>query len=189
MNVNNLCRRRHDLSNILKLQAAFLYSIYHQGAGKTSLFHMQTHTETPTTTHVHRHNNYTCVTDVYLQTQPPTLGGCSADNHSDVLRLSCMSHVTLCIMPGILLRDKPQQWADNHDQTQHTLTTLTHCKLSEINISLQTFKASSKCPLIECSHLPYPIYRWTTVRGDYLTGVPSRPNVAMFNIDLPVACR
>ena len=32
--------RRHNLSNILK-QAAFLYSIYHQQAGKTSLFHMR----------------------------------------------------------------------------------------------------------------------------------------------------
>ena len=33
--------RRHNLSNILKLEAAFLYSIYHQQAGKTSLFHMR----------------------------------------------------------------------------------------------------------------------------------------------------
>ena len=32
---------RHDLSNILKLQATFLYSIYHQRAGKTNLFHMR----------------------------------------------------------------------------------------------------------------------------------------------------
>ena len=31
---------RHGLSNILKLQAMFLYSIYHQRAGKTNLFHM-----------------------------------------------------------------------------------------------------------------------------------------------------
>ena len=29
----------HGLSNILKLQATFLYSIYHQRAGKTNLFH------------------------------------------------------------------------------------------------------------------------------------------------------
>ena len=36
---NQRCRR-HDLSNILKLQAAFLYSIYHQRVCKTSLFHM-----------------------------------------------------------------------------------------------------------------------------------------------------
>ena len=28
-------------SNILKLQATFLYSIYHQRAGKTNLFHMR----------------------------------------------------------------------------------------------------------------------------------------------------
>ena len=41
MNVNNLHCQRHDLSNILKLQAAFLYSIYYQRAGKTSLFHMR----------------------------------------------------------------------------------------------------------------------------------------------------
>ena len=34
-------RGRHSLSNILKLQAAFLYSIYHQQAGKTNLFHMR----------------------------------------------------------------------------------------------------------------------------------------------------
>ena len=42
-NVNNLRRRRHDLSNILKWQAAFLYSPYHQRAGKSqaSLFHMR----------------------------------------------------------------------------------------------------------------------------------------------------
>ena len=33
--------RRHNLSNILKLQATFLYSIYHQRAGKTSLFHVR----------------------------------------------------------------------------------------------------------------------------------------------------
>ena len=39
-NVNNVCCQKHDLSNILKLQVAFLYSIYHQRAGKTSLFHM-----------------------------------------------------------------------------------------------------------------------------------------------------
>ena len=33
---------RHSLSNILKLvQAMFLYSIYHQRAGKTILFHMR----------------------------------------------------------------------------------------------------------------------------------------------------
>ena len=31
----------HGLSNILKLQATFLYSIYHQRAGKTNLFHMR----------------------------------------------------------------------------------------------------------------------------------------------------
>ena len=31
---------RHGLSNILKLQATFLYSIYHL-AGKTNLFHMR----------------------------------------------------------------------------------------------------------------------------------------------------
>ena len=31
---------RHGLSNILKLQATFLYSFYHQRAGKTNLFHM-----------------------------------------------------------------------------------------------------------------------------------------------------
>ena len=31
----------HGLSNILKLQAMFLYSIYHQRAGKTNLFHMR----------------------------------------------------------------------------------------------------------------------------------------------------
>ena len=30
---------RHGLSNILKLQVTFLYSIYHQRAGKTNLFH------------------------------------------------------------------------------------------------------------------------------------------------------
>ena len=30
---------RHGLSNILKLQATFLYSIYHHRAGKTNLFH------------------------------------------------------------------------------------------------------------------------------------------------------
>ena len=30
---------RHNLSDILKLQPAFLYSIYHQRAGETSLFH------------------------------------------------------------------------------------------------------------------------------------------------------
>ena len=29
------------LSNILKLQATFLYSIYHKQAGKTNLFHMR----------------------------------------------------------------------------------------------------------------------------------------------------
>ena len=40
-NVNNLCCRRHNLSNILKVQAAFLYSIYHQRAGKANLFHMR----------------------------------------------------------------------------------------------------------------------------------------------------
>ena len=39
--VNNLCWRRYDLSNILKLQAALLYSIYQQRAGKISLFHMR----------------------------------------------------------------------------------------------------------------------------------------------------
>ena len=33
--------RRHGLSNILKLQAKFLYSIYHQRADKTNLFHMR----------------------------------------------------------------------------------------------------------------------------------------------------
>ena len=32
---------RHGLSNILKLQATFLYSIYHQRVGKTNLFHMR----------------------------------------------------------------------------------------------------------------------------------------------------
>ena len=32
---------RHGLSNILKLQATFSYSIYHQRAGKTNLFHMR----------------------------------------------------------------------------------------------------------------------------------------------------
>ena len=32
---------RHALSNILKLQATFLYSMYHQWAGKTNLFHMR----------------------------------------------------------------------------------------------------------------------------------------------------
>ena len=32
---------RHGLSNILKLQATFLYSFYHQRAGKTNLFHMR----------------------------------------------------------------------------------------------------------------------------------------------------
>ena len=32
---------RYGLSNILKLQATFLYSIYHQRAGKTNLFHMR----------------------------------------------------------------------------------------------------------------------------------------------------
>ena len=32
---------RHDLWNILKLQVAFLYAIYHQRAGKTNLFHMR----------------------------------------------------------------------------------------------------------------------------------------------------
>ena len=31
----------HGLSNILKLQATFLHSIYHQRAGKTNLFHMR----------------------------------------------------------------------------------------------------------------------------------------------------
>ena len=31
----------HGLSNILKLQATFLYSIYHQRAGKTNFFHMR----------------------------------------------------------------------------------------------------------------------------------------------------
>ena len=31
---------RHSLLNILKLQATFLYSIYHQRAGKTNLFHI-----------------------------------------------------------------------------------------------------------------------------------------------------
>ena len=31
------------LSNILKLQATFLYSIYHQQAGKTNLFHSRFH--------------------------------------------------------------------------------------------------------------------------------------------------
>ena len=31
----------HSLSNILKLQATFLYSIYHQRAGKTNLCHMR----------------------------------------------------------------------------------------------------------------------------------------------------
>ena len=33
--------RRHGLSNILKLQATFLYSIYHHRASKTNLFHIQ----------------------------------------------------------------------------------------------------------------------------------------------------
>ena len=32
---------RHSLSNILKLQATFLYSMYHQRTGKTNLFHMR----------------------------------------------------------------------------------------------------------------------------------------------------
>ena len=32
---------RHGLSNILKLQATFLNSIYHQRAGKNNLFHMR----------------------------------------------------------------------------------------------------------------------------------------------------
>ena len=32
---------RHGLSNILKLQATFLNSTYHQRAGKTNLFHMR----------------------------------------------------------------------------------------------------------------------------------------------------
>ena len=32
---------RHGLSNILKLQAMFLYLIYHQRAGKTNFFHMR----------------------------------------------------------------------------------------------------------------------------------------------------
>ena len=41
MNENNLHCQRHDLSNILKLQTDVLYSIYHQRAGKTSLFHMR----------------------------------------------------------------------------------------------------------------------------------------------------
>ena len=42
MNVNNLRCRRHDLSNILKVSyAAFMYSIYHQRAGKTNLFHVR----------------------------------------------------------------------------------------------------------------------------------------------------
>ena len=41
-NVNNLHCRRNDLSNILKLlQVAILDPIYHQRAGKTSLFHMR----------------------------------------------------------------------------------------------------------------------------------------------------
>ena len=40
-NISNLHYRRHDLSNILKLQAAFLYSIYHHRLGKTSLSHMR----------------------------------------------------------------------------------------------------------------------------------------------------
>ena len=31
----------HGLSNILKLQATFLYSIYQQRPGKTNLFHMR----------------------------------------------------------------------------------------------------------------------------------------------------
>ena len=31
----------HGLSNILKLESTFLYSMYHQGAGKTNLFHMR----------------------------------------------------------------------------------------------------------------------------------------------------
>ena len=31
----------HGLSNILKLQARFLYSIYHERAGKSTLFHMR----------------------------------------------------------------------------------------------------------------------------------------------------
>ena len=31
---------RHGLSNIEELQATFLYSIYHQRAGQTNLFHM-----------------------------------------------------------------------------------------------------------------------------------------------------
>ena len=39
--VNNLRCRRHDLSIILKLQADFLYSIYPERAGKTSLFYMR----------------------------------------------------------------------------------------------------------------------------------------------------
>ena len=32
---------RHGLSNILKLQATFLYSMYHQRAARTNLFHMR----------------------------------------------------------------------------------------------------------------------------------------------------
>ena len=32
---------RHGLSNILKLQAMFLYSMYRQQSGKTTLFHMR----------------------------------------------------------------------------------------------------------------------------------------------------
>ena len=32
---------RHGISHILKLQAAFLYSIYHQRAGTPNLFHMR----------------------------------------------------------------------------------------------------------------------------------------------------
>ena len=32
---------RHGLSNILKLQVTFSYSMYHQRAGKTNLFHMR----------------------------------------------------------------------------------------------------------------------------------------------------
>ena len=42
-----LCKQsrcgRYGLSNILKLQATFLYSIYHQRAGETNLFHMRGH--------------------------------------------------------------------------------------------------------------------------------------------------
>ena len=41
VHVKYLSCQRHGLSNILNLNATFLYSIYHQRAGKTNLFHMR----------------------------------------------------------------------------------------------------------------------------------------------------